>query len=73
VKILIFNFLPAFDNVHCFSALTLLVGHPQYHPACKKLSDEVGVVICLEQGEDCLHIVQLMPLPFQHLIISCLI
>jgi len=24
-----------------FSALTLLVGHQEEHPACKKLSDEV--------------------------------
>jgi len=26
---------------HAFSALTLLVGHQEEHPACKKLSDEV--------------------------------
>ena len=32
-----------------------------------------GVVICLEGGADCLHIVQLMPLPSQNPIISCLI
>ena len=57
-----------------FSALTLLVGHQEEHPACKKLSDVVlGVVICLEQGADCLHMVQLMPLPSQNPIISCLI
>jgi len=24
-----------------FSALTLLIGHQEEHPACKKLSDEV--------------------------------
>jgi len=30
----------------------------------------VGVVICLERGADCFHMVQLMPLPFQNLIIS---
>jgi len=30
------------------SALTLLVGHQEEYPACKKLSDEVA--ICLEQG-----------------------
>ena len=28
---------------HAFSALTLLVGHQEEHPACKKLSDEVLV------------------------------
>jgi len=33
----------------------------------------VGVVICLEQGADCLHMVQLMPLPPSNPIISCLI
>ena len=31
-----------------------------------------SVVICLERGADCLHMVQLMPLPSQNLIISCL-
>ena len=43
-----------------FSALTLLVGRQEGHPACKKLSGE-------EQGAD-LHIAQLMPLP---LTVSC--
>jgi len=43
-----------------FSALTLLVGRQEGHPACKKLSG--GVVICLERGAD-LHTAQLMPLP----------
>jgi len=33
----------------------------------------VGVVICLERGADCLHMVQLMPLPSPHPIISCFI
>jgi len=41
------------------SALTLLVGRQEGHPACKKLSG--GMVICLEQGAD-LHMAQLMPL-----------
>ena len=44
-----------------FSALTLLVGRQEGHPACKKLSGEVLVVICLVRGADCLHMVQLMP------------
>jgi len=42
-------------------ASTLLVEHP----ACQNFRIEwwgVGVVICLEQGADCLHMVQLMPL-----------
>ena len=48
-----------------FSALTLLVGWQEGHPACKNLSG--GVVIYLEQGAD-LHMAQLMPLP---LAVSC--
>ena len=31
------------------------------------------MVICLERGADCLHMVQLMPQPSQNPIISCLI
>jgi len=38
-----------------FSALTLLVGRQEGHPACKKLSS-------LEQGAH-LHMAQLMPQP----------
>ena len=51
-----------------FSALTLLVGWQEGHPACKKTEWwGAGVVICLERGAD-LHMVQLMPLPFT---VSC--
>ena len=51
-----------------FSALTLLVGRQEGHPACKKLEWwGAGVVVCLEQGTD-LHMAQLMPLP---LTVSC--
>jgi len=39
--------------------------------SCKNRGADV--VICLERGADCLHIVQLMPLPSQNTIISCLI
>jgi len=36
-----------------FSALTLLVGRQEGHPACKNFEWWVaGVVICLEQGAD---------------------
>ena len=50
------------------SALTLLVGRQEGHPACKTTEWLVaGVVICLERGAD-LHMAQLMPLP---LIVSC--
>jgi len=51
-----------------FSALTLLVGRQEGHPACKKTEWwGAGMVICLEQGAD-LHMAQLMPLP---LTVSC--
>jgi len=46
--------------VLAFSALMLLVGRQEGHPACKKLSADV--VICLERGAD-LHMAQLMSLP----------
>jgi len=50
------------------SALMLLVGRQEGHPACKKLEWWVaGVVICLERGAD-LHMAQLIPLP---LTVSC--
>jgi len=49
--------------VHAFSALTLLVGRQEGHPACKKTEWwDAGVVMCLGQGAD-LHMAQLMPLP----------
>jgi len=45
------------------SALTLLAGWQEGHPACKKTGwSGAGVVICLERGAD-LHTAQLMPLP----------
>ena len=51
-----------------FSALTLLVGRQEGHPACKKIERwDTGVVICLKRGAD-LHMTQLMPLP---LTVSC--
>ena len=53
--------------VNAFSALTLLIGRQEGHPACKKEWWGAGVVICLERGAD-LHMVQLMPLP---LTVSC--
>jgi len=61
-------------NSHCltgvaaFSALMLLVGWQEGHPACKKTEWwGAGMVICLERGAD-LHMAQLMPLP---LTVSC--
>jgi len=43
-----------------FSTLTLLTGHQKGHLACKKLSGGAGMVICLEQGANDLHMVQLI-------------
>jgi len=55
-------------SAFAFSALTLLVGGQEGHPACKKLEWwGTCVIICLEQGAD-LHMAQLMPLP---LTVSC--
>jgi len=46
-----------------FSALTLLVGRQEGHPACKKLSGEVlARLSAWKRGAD-LHMAQLMPLP----------
>jgi len=54
--------------VFAFSALTLLAGWQEAHPARKKTEWwGANVVICLEQGAD-LHMAQLMPLP---LTVSC--
>ena len=51
-----------------FSALTLLVGRQEGHPACKKTEWwGAGMVICLERGAD-LHMAQMMLLP---LTVSC--
>ena len=53
---------------YAFSALTLLVGWQEGHPACKKTEQwGAGMVIWLERDAD-LHMAQLMPLP---LTVSC--
>ena len=49
-----------------FSALTLLVGRQEGHPACKKLSG--GVLAWLSVWSEVLTCTQLMPLP---LTVSC--
>ena len=55
-------------TLFAFSALTLLVGWQEGHPACKKLEWwGADVVICLERDAD-LHMAKLMPLP---LTVSC--
>jgi len=59
-------------NVTAFSALTLLVGRQEGHPACKKLSSGVLAWFFLERGAD-LHTAQLVPLPltFSKIQIGC--
>ena len=56
---------------HCitcaFSALTLLVGRQEGHPACKK-TGAVGVGVVMSGARCRLHMAQLMPLP---LTVSC--
>jgi len=50
-------------TVITFSALTLLVGRQEGHPACKKTEWwGTGMVICLQRGAD-LHMAQFMLLP----------
>ena len=57
-----------YSKMYAFSALTLLVGRQEGHPACKKTDWwDAGVFICLERSAD-LHTAQLMPLP---LTVSC--
>jgi len=56
IRFLLFVFFPI-----AFSALTLLVGRQEGHPACKNCGG-AGVVVCLEQDAD-LHMAQPMPLP----------
>ena len=49
-------------------------GQPSDEGRLKIRSDQIrSVVICVQQGADCLHMVQLMSLPSQIPIISCLI
>jgi len=50
-----------------FSALTLLVGRQDGHLTCK--NGVVRCYICMEQGVNDLHIVQLMSLPPHHLLL----
>jgi len=54
-----------------FSALTLLVGCQEEHPARKNLTDEVMALYLLsERSADSLHMVQLMPLVTHHVCFS---
>ena len=63
----VFN-LYLFFTFFAFSALTLLVGWQEGHPACKKTECwGAGMVVCLKWDAD-LHTAQLMPMP---LTVSC--
>jgi len=54
-----------------FSALTMLDGCQEQHPARKKtVWWGAGVVICLRQGANDMHVVQLTPLPPHHLLLQ---
>jgi len=49
--------------LNAFSALMLLVGRQEGHPACKKTKWwGAGMVVCLQRSAD-LHMAQPMPLP----------
>jgi len=57
------NTIISLVTIFNFSALTLLVGRQEGHPACKKLSGGVlAWLSVLERGAD-LHMAQLMLLP----------
>jgi len=43
--------------------LILFVGLQEEHPACQKKLSDACVLVCLEQGANDLHMVQLMPMP----------
>jgi len=59
----LFTYLSTLCVLCAFSALTLLVGRQQEHPACENWATRCSCLfIGLEQGTDCLHLVQLMPL-----------
>jgi len=54
-----------------FSALTMLVGRQEGHPACKKLSGEVLAWLSVwSEGANDLHMVQQMPLPPHHFLLQ---
>ena len=64
----VLNLIFTFFVYIAFSALTLMVGWQEGHPACKKTERwGAGMVICLERGAY-LHMAQLIPLP---LTVSC--
>jgi len=61
VCLIVYNQFNFFQNRQCFSALPPLAER-QEKPEKNRELWGVGIVICREQGADCLHMVQLMPL-----------
>ena len=65
------NLVGIYSSPPAFSALTLLVGWEEEHPAHKELDWwGASIAICLKRGANDLHMVQLMPLPPQFLCFS---
>jgi len=56
-------------NSSAFSALMLLVGRQEGHPACKNWVVRYGMVTCLYRDASDLHMVQLIPMPPRHLLL----
>ena len=50
--IIIYCYLLIWHVCSTFSAVTLLVGRQEGHPACQKQWWRAGMVICLERGAD---------------------
>ena len=62
-----------YHDYYAFSALELLVGRQEECRSVKVERWGVCVLICLERGTDCSHMVKLMLWPSQNPLISCLI
>jgi len=62
-----------YHDYYAFSALELLVGRQEECRSVKVERWGVYVLICLERGTDCSHMVKLMLWPSQNPLISCLI
>jgi len=60
--ILYFNYIFSVVCIFAFSALMLLVGQQEGHPACEKLGGGMLAWLCLGQSAG-LHMAQLLPLP----------
>jgi len=62
--------IPKWERAFCFQCIDTVGWASEEHQASKKYEWwGAGVVICLQQGANDLHIVQLMPLPPHHLLL----